>query len=288
VAIPVYNGARYLAEAIQSVLDQSLPASELKVYDNCSTDETVEVARNLLPDDAVAISAENLGAVVNFKRAIAGARPDTRYFMWLAADDRIHPAFLARCVERLESDARAPACLTGIRFVDPDGRVVRTQQDLDLSSADLAVRCRSFLRRPRWTEFYCLYRLESLQASPGVTGEFASDVHLTWWFLLRGPLAVIAEPLLDYREYPQKSVAEMAESLTPGAQPPRWTKVKLWRHLWSMTLELDRPERAVARRELVGALADPTWWTHLSEDVMVRWPTAGRVASRVVRAVRRR
>jgi glycosyltransferase involved in cell wall biosynthesis len=269
------------------VLDQSLSASEFKVYDNCSTDDSVAVARGLLPEDDVVVAGENLGAARNFRRAMNEASPDARYFMWLAADDRIEPTFLARCVERLESDLLAPACLSGIQFIDPDGRPLRTHQDLDLASADLAVRCRSFLRRTRWTEFYCVYRKESLEASPGITSMFGSDVHLTWWFLLRAPLAVLAEPLLLYREYPQKSVAEMAESLTPGAEPPRWAKAKLWRHLWAMTLELDRPARTVARRELLRALGSAAWRIHLSEDVMTRWPTAGRAARRLARIARK-
>jgi glycosyltransferase involved in cell wall biosynthesis len=45
VVIPVHNGARYLAESIQSVLDQDHAALELLVIDNGSTDTTADVAR---------------------------------------------------------------------------------------------------------------------------------------------------------------------------------------------------------------------------------------------------
>lgn len=46
VIIPVYNGAQYLAEAIQSVLDQSTPPDEILVVDDGSTDGSAAVARN--------------------------------------------------------------------------------------------------------------------------------------------------------------------------------------------------------------------------------------------------
>src|SRR4051794_3763323 len=69
VAIPVYNGERYLAEAITSVLGQSLSATEFKVYDNCSTDATLTVARRLLPEVDVIRSSMNRGAVANFNQA---------------------------------------------------------------------------------------------------------------------------------------------------------------------------------------------------------------------------
>jgi glycosyltransferase involved in cell wall biosynthesis len=46
VVIPVHNGERYLAAAIQSVLDQRHAGLELLVIDNASTDATADVARS--------------------------------------------------------------------------------------------------------------------------------------------------------------------------------------------------------------------------------------------------
>ena len=45
VITPAYNGADHLGEAIQSVLDQTYPHSELIVVDDASTDETPEIVR---------------------------------------------------------------------------------------------------------------------------------------------------------------------------------------------------------------------------------------------------
>ena len=42
--IPVYNGAQYIEQAIRSVLGQSLLDYELIIGDNCSTDDTVQIA----------------------------------------------------------------------------------------------------------------------------------------------------------------------------------------------------------------------------------------------------
>ncbi|HND19308.1 MAG TPA: glycosyltransferase, partial [Acidobacteriota bacterium] len=44
VVIPVYNGELYLAEAIQSVLDQAYQPLEIIVVDDGSTDRSVEIA----------------------------------------------------------------------------------------------------------------------------------------------------------------------------------------------------------------------------------------------------
>jgi glycosyltransferase involved in cell wall biosynthesis len=49
VLIPVYNGARYLSECIESVRRQTLPAAEIIVVDDGSEDETPEVAASWGP-----------------------------------------------------------------------------------------------------------------------------------------------------------------------------------------------------------------------------------------------
>ena len=45
VVTPVYNGADYIAECIESVLKQTYENWEYVIVDNCSTDDTLEIAR---------------------------------------------------------------------------------------------------------------------------------------------------------------------------------------------------------------------------------------------------
>jgi glycosyltransferase involved in cell wall biosynthesis len=270
VAIPVYNGERYLAEALTSALGQTHRPSETLVFDNCSTDATREVAETLIPAADVRVSAVNLGAVANFNRAVTESRGT--YFAWLAADDRLAPEFLERCLRALEDAPEAAACLPGIRFIDPDGCPQEVRHDALLADSRPSVRLRAFLRRPRWTEAYCLYRRDALLASPMLRDEYGTDVLLTWWFLLRGPLAVVTDPLLDYRVYPQKTVAEMAATLNPQAHHEHWRKARIWRALWRATSAPDvpRPTRRAARRELVSGLCHRDWVGHLYEDVRLQ------------------
>ena len=163
VAVPVYNGERYLAEALASVLHQTRPPDELLIFDNCSTDRTREIAESLAPG-ALRRSAENVGAVSNFNRSVTESTG--RYFAWLAADDRLQAPFIERCVEALDAAPEAPACLSGVQFIDVEGHPVDRQHDPALRSTDPRERLRSFLRRPRWTEVFCLYRRSALLASP--------------------------------------------------------------------------------------------------------------------------
>ena len=269
VVVPVYNGERYIAEALQSVLAQTIRPAEVLVFDNASTDNTVEVAARHLPADAIRRSAVNFGAVVNFNRAVREASGE--YVLWLAADDRLLPEHLEVCFQALVNRPSAGACLPGIRFIDVDGRPTRQHTDPDLAAEDPRKRLRSFLRRHRWTESYCLYRRDALLASPMFTAEYATDVLLTWWFVLRGPLLVMSEPLLEYREYPTKTVEETATGLDPHAPELQWRKCRLWRRLWkeSSADDVETGAAKVARQELLLCLVHRHWVKHFAEDLWV-------------------
>ncbi|MDR7255339.1 glycosyltransferase involved in cell wall biosynthesis [Nocardioides sp. BE266] len=267
IAIPVYNGEDYLGEALGSVEQQTRAVDELLVFDNCSTDRTHEIAAARVGEAQVRRSATNLGAVANFNRAVADATGE--YFAWLGADDRLSPGFVEHTLAALRAHPEAAACLPAIQFIDPDGALLGVQRDPDLASADARTRLRSFLNRPRWTEVYSLYRRDRLLASPRFQDEYGADVLLTWWFLLRDPLVVIDEPLVEYRTYPVKSADATAEGLNPKATRRRWLMTTLWRSLWRQAGEagVSPGVRRTARRELVRALWHRQWLKHIAWDV---------------------
>ncbi len=60
VVIPTYNGARFLADAVRSVWDQTLPARELIVIDDCSRDGTVALAERLARESPVPMTVTRL------------------------------------------------------------------------------------------------------------------------------------------------------------------------------------------------------------------------------------
>ena len=88
VVIPVYNGERYLAEAIQSMLAQTRPAAQIIVVDDGSKDSSADVAASF--GDAVTLMRqENLGVAAARNSAIAAASQP--YVAWLDHDDVATP-----------------------------------------------------------------------------------------------------------------------------------------------------------------------------------------------------
>ena len=101
VMIGVYNGAPYLAEAIDSVLAQTRPAFELIVVDDGSEDESGEIARGYGPP-VRCVRQERGGMAAARNRAVQDAAGD--YFAFLDADDRFAPDKLERQVAAFAAD----------------------------------------------------------------------------------------------------------------------------------------------------------------------------------------
>ena len=51
VALPVYNGANYLREALESLVGQGLALAEIVIADNCSSDATADIVREFAVKD---------------------------------------------------------------------------------------------------------------------------------------------------------------------------------------------------------------------------------------------
>ena len=103
VIIPVYNSDRFVAQAIHSILAQTLPPTEIIVVDDGSTDDTAAVVAGLIPAAAVPIRyvyQDNQGPAAARNRGIALATGDLVAFLdaddlWLPDKLRLQVAHLA-------------------------------------------------------------------------------------------------------------------------------------------------------------------------------------------------
>lgn len=110
--VPVYNGERYLGEAILSILAQSHPAFEVLVVDDGSTDGSATVAKSygnrvryLFQPNAGPAAARNLG--------LEAARGELVSF--LDADDVWHAEKLARQLARFTARPELDYCVTHVQ-----------------------------------------------------------------------------------------------------------------------------------------------------------------------------
>ena len=125
IGVPVYNGERFLARALDALLAQESIAFEVLILDNASTDRTGEIAAEYAARDPrvrVSRSPVNRGVEANFAAALAAATAP--YFMWAACDDWWAPGFAARMVAALEQRADAVVAMSAVERVDETGQIV--------------------------------------------------------------------------------------------------------------------------------------------------------------------
>jgi len=104
IGLPVFNGERFVDQAIESILAQTFSEFRLVVSDNASTDRTVEIVRDFAKRDhriELMTNSVNRGGAWNFNRVFAESR--SPYFRWAAADDMLAPTLLERSIDVLES-----------------------------------------------------------------------------------------------------------------------------------------------------------------------------------------
>jgi glycosyltransferase involved in cell wall biosynthesis len=125
IGMPVYNGDRFIEEAIESVLTQTYQDWELHISDNNSTDKTTEICKKFaLKDDRITYvkQDENIGAVNNFLFLLDCCEYD--HFMWFSADDRLDKKFIERCLLPLTANPNIRLSFCNINNIDTFGRVI--------------------------------------------------------------------------------------------------------------------------------------------------------------------
>lgn len=106
VLTPVYNGARYIGECIESVRNQSYRHWEYVIVDNCSTDATGDIAARYAAIDSrinVVTNRTFVGVIENHNITFGLMSPDSAYCKVVSADDWITPDCLERLVRLAEA-----------------------------------------------------------------------------------------------------------------------------------------------------------------------------------------
>jgi hypothetical protein len=108
VGLPVYSGGNLLEGAIASVLEQDLEDLELVVLDLGKDPRTREICDHFKKSDS-RLRYVNSGEDRDYLGLDAIVRvmnlTNSQYFMWASYDDRHHPSFLRKAVERLTNDS---------------------------------------------------------------------------------------------------------------------------------------------------------------------------------------
>jgi glycosyltransferase involved in cell wall biosynthesis len=207
VGLAVYNGENYVAQAIESILNQTLTDFELIITDNASTDRTSEICRTFAEKDSRIIyhkNTVNIGAVRNMNLVFSMARG--KYFRWLGHDDFCAPETLAECTAVLDSDPSVVLCHTGVVEIDGTGKHVGRGPWCDASSFLPHERFRNAIKMNyECYEQYGVIRPEILRQARELQVYVDSDRTFLAELALYGRFQRLEKDFFFHRIHPQKS-----------------------------------------------------------------------------------
>ena len=276
IGLPVFNGERYLAEAIESILAQSFEDFELIVSDNASDDRTAEISRGYAAGDRrvrVIRHDVNIGGAANFNSVFHAARG--RYFKWVAHDDVLHPDNLARTLAVLEATPDAVAVHCRVEVIGAAGERLGGEPFplRRIGSARASERFADLILTPHWNLWtYGLMRPSALAKTDLLAPYTSSDRVLLAHLALLGRFIELPEVLFFFRDQPERASKKIPDRLRrqrwlravgplPAAEwydPakaggiffPQWN---LWRRYFEVVRRADLPanERVACQLALV-------------------------------------
>jgi glycosyltransferase involved in cell wall biosynthesis len=199
VVLPVRDGAAFVADAVNSILVQTLRDFELLVIDDGSQDATPAILAKLAASDARlrVVTQPSLGLVAALNRGLSEAR--SRYVARMDADDLAAPGRLASQFARLEMHPDVAALGSACRVIDRNGKLLRYRRP----PTDAAEIRRALWRGNCMTHPTVMLRREPAVAVGGYRGAFLHCEDYDLWLRLaeHHNLRNMPEPLLDYREH---------------------------------------------------------------------------------------
>jgi glycosyltransferase involved in cell wall biosynthesis len=264
IGLPVYNGERFLATAIDCILAQDFGDFELIIADNASTDGSIEIAAAYAARDnriSIHTSSVNRGAAWNFNRCVHLARG--HYFKWAAHDDELAPTCLSRCIPVMDEEPDVVLCYSRIQQIDPNGNVIRELPSWSAVDDSPGRRVRSvLLSMSHATAMFGLTRRTELLRTRMERSYGASDRALLAQLALMGKLREVPEFLFRDREYPERSGGaiqdrRMRDAFVDPRRNGRWSMPR-WQLLGGYTSGFVTAPVPVRSRS-AGLAALPQW-----------------------------
>jgi glycosyltransferase involved in cell wall biosynthesis len=298
IGVPVFNGEKGLARALDSLLGQDYPNLEIIISDNGSTDATPEICRKYAQKDSKVRyyrSEENHGAIWNFNRVAELA--SGKYFMWAAHDDLRAPSFVSACVEKMEQNPETVLCQSHVAMFIENKQEVK-QEVLNITHLDsfdgltgVVARYRENLKHGPATIIYGLYRMSAMRKTQMFQKSIATDIAFVQELSIYGEFVQVPRVLFNYFRREKWNTIHQDYKLFFGKEKPWWYlpfvalfhnhwqrvacasipfSIKL--RLWGVLLEHETGQVALkVLIKVAGLLCPERWKEKLGGKIYWRW-----------------
>lgn len=214
IGVPVFNGERFIARTLDSLLNQTVMDFEIIISDNALTDDTQSICEDYARRDRrirYIRQSDNFGAASNWNFLVHEARG--KFFKWSSSSDYCSPVMLERCIGVMQDDASIALCYGRTQIVDEDERKIEIcagdtgYEDARPSDRFAHVRSSLQLNNP----ISGVFRLDILLRTRLILYYPSGDLVLPAELALHGKLCMLPDVLLFRR----KAFGTFTYMLTP-------------------------------------------------------------------------
>jgi len=283
IGVPVYNGERFLAQCLDSLLSQTYRDFVLLISDNASSDGTQQICeRYARADPRVRYHRNlvNIGLYGNFNLLLRLVR--TPYVKLASADDFWAPAMLADAMREMQRDPALVLCHPRAVLVDEDGREIRRyEKTFQLMDDDPAERFKRVLTELGLVnQLMGVMRTDAVRATlplmkqPPADSVFLAELSLHGKILELPKYQYFRRFHEDCSSWDRKSESHQVKLVSSGAT--RRIRFATWKYHWGLVHRLfHSPLRLGAKLRLLGFLARRAAWDRselLRECRQLLWP----------------
>ena len=205
VLVPVYNGEKFLAECLDSVLTQDFSDMEILIADDGSTDGSVALLeRYAITDRRIRWwkNERNLGLIANFNHCLREAKGE--YIKYVLQDDLLlSPTTVRRMVELLDQHPEVSLVGSASQVLDENSQVTEVRNYFKPAIMDGRQTIMRCLERANPIGEPSVVMFRRTQATRGFDEQLPQLLDLDMWFHLleQGRFAYLAEPLCAFRQH---------------------------------------------------------------------------------------
>jgi glycosyltransferase involved in cell wall biosynthesis len=229
IGLPVYNGEKFIVEAIEALLGQTYTDFELVISDNASTDSTGEICRQYEKKDSRVRyfrQPKNIGLSPNHNFVVHKSRGEL--FKWTANDDLYARDLVERCVAALDKYPDAVQAHSWTARIDPSGALTSAYEyPLKTSSESAPERFRSMLFDSGGDDDYGVIRRDVLLRTAMKGSYHHADHTIIAELALHGRFYQVPDWLYFRREHPGHSGGASMRKRCAIMDPKR---ADPWRH----------------------------------------------------------
>jgi glycosyltransferase involved in cell wall biosynthesis len=255
IVIPTYNSATYLAPTVESVGAQTFADWQLVLFDDGSSDGTVELAEAVAKGDPRirVVRGEHGGIAATRNGGYRQTHPETEFVIFLDSDDTWEARALELLVSALDGHPECPAAHGLARSVDPQGKqyegddlpdVMRHRRELhDGRLVDLPISAPTsfeaeLVLNNATTPGTTLIRRQVFESLGGFEASVvpAEDWDMNLQIARLGGFALVNEVILNWRRYPN--------STSSASKRNRRARLGVWRRTLQSSANTPKQRKA--------------------------------------------